>query len=1152
MRAVFSANLKHFTWMKYFFVVIALICFLPLQLQASYILLYSTNDNGAITFTGNTLGLNKASNQNQPGNSGAIGAFITTNTALQVGTYPVGTTLNYTLNNSTAVLDIPSGSTILHAELIWSGSYGFDSGITLSLVNSTSITFTTPDTVDHIIAPRVDTAQSRVNSDSDGFYVRTADVTAFVTDGGTYTVGGVPASVSASENNLNCCGWTLAVAYQNPNMFTSNLTLFTGCEASGADPAAVTGFQAPNTGSISSRMFCSALEGDVRLTGDHFLIGESASLSFPADAVSGSNNPVSNFFASQINTLLPLTTDVTSGKLVASGSSLLDTRGSFGSSNSNASTGTGVSGARQGYDITSIDISAKITNGQSQLFAQGTTDQDVYTVNALGIQIQVQAPLVQSVKEASVTNVSLNDIFTYTLTFTNIGQSDASSLSFADALPTGLTLVPGTFTVDGTPVASPDLNAGVPLGDLAVNETRVVVFNVQVTQINPPTSYVNSGIVTYSFVPFGGEDPIILESQTNEITVTANLNPPPIANPDTGTTNVNTPLNGATVLSNDMGTSITVSTYDPVSTSGGTVFMQADGTYLYTPPADFSGTDTFQYTIQDADDQMATTTVTITVLPLANNDTSSVAANTPLNELTSVLNNDEGTSLTVTSFDATSANGASIVMQTDGTYLYTPPTDFSGVDTFTYTATDSSGNDTSATVTITVLPAAADNVGSTPANTTLNGSTVFSNDVGTGLTITAYDATSTQGGSVVMNTTDGTYVYNPPAGFSGIDTFTYTVTDEAEQSSTATVIITVLPLANNDTGSTTTNTALNQLTSVLANDVGTSLTVSDYDSASLNGGTIVMQSDGTYVYTPPNNYSGPDSFNYTLIDSEGNTSTASVQITVLPLANNDSAIIPANTTLVGSSVLLNDTGSTLTVTDFDSISTQGGTVAVNVNGTYTYMPPTGFSGTDTFTYTTTDSFGNVTTATVTITVTPVAIDDVATTPENIPLNGPSVLLNDIGSGLTILTYDTVSTEGGVISMDLLTGQYVYTPPLGFTGIDTFTYTIIDSSEQIATATVTITVEPVPPPAGITATLDRCALLNKTYYRLDITWIAAPPSASVVLYRIYYLGVIVAEIPATGPLAIKVCLKNKESAQLYQISAVNSGNAESVRINMEIE
>lgn len=67
---------------------------------------FSTTTNGALAITGNTLGLSKISNQNRAGTIGAIGAFITTNTALQVPTFPAGTTLTYTQNSSTAILNI--------------------------------------------------------------------------------------------------------------------------------------------------------------------------------------------------------------------------------------------------------------------------------------------------------------------------------------------------------------------------------------------------------------------------------------------------------------------------------------------------------------------------------------------------------------------------------------------------------------------------------------------------------------------------------------------------------------------------------------------------------------------------------------------------------------------------------------------------------------------------------------------------------------------------------------------------------------------------------------------------------------------------------------------------------------------------------------
>lgn len=70
--------------MKLFLCLLAVLYSLSAPLEAAYISVYTTVNNGAISFTGNTLGLNKTNNQNNPGTSGSIGAFITTDTMLKV------------------------------------------------------------------------------------------------------------------------------------------------------------------------------------------------------------------------------------------------------------------------------------------------------------------------------------------------------------------------------------------------------------------------------------------------------------------------------------------------------------------------------------------------------------------------------------------------------------------------------------------------------------------------------------------------------------------------------------------------------------------------------------------------------------------------------------------------------------------------------------------------------------------------------------------------------------------------------------------------------------------------------------------------------------------------------------------------------------
>ena len=79
--------------------------------------------NGAVTFIGNALGLNKQSITDSPGTAGSIGTFITTDTSQRDNpTWPFGTTGDWRLNSSSAILGMPAGSRVIHAELVWGGS----------------------------------------------------------------------------------------------------------------------------------------------------------------------------------------------------------------------------------------------------------------------------------------------------------------------------------------------------------------------------------------------------------------------------------------------------------------------------------------------------------------------------------------------------------------------------------------------------------------------------------------------------------------------------------------------------------------------------------------------------------------------------------------------------------------------------------------------------------------------------------------------------------------------------------------------------------------------------------------------------------------------------------------------------------------------
>ncbi|QCT01033.1 conserved repeat domain protein [Paenibacillus algicola] len=438
---------------------------------------FDTTINGAITFTGNTIGLSKQLNTNNQGDQDAIGAMATPNPLSQVNDFPPGTTLNFQENAASAVLQLPAQSTVLYAELIWSGSYNV-AGQDLSAFINDNVSFTTP-AGSFSIPFDPATAATIFNV----LYVRSADVTALVqaAGAGTYTVGDIVATTSAINNTTNSGGWTLMVAYQNPTLPIRNMSIFVASEfvstGSGSTPFNISGFFTPTTGPVNGRLQVSSLEGDSNRIGDQLLFGPTVGTLTP---VSGPNNPIDNFFASQIN----------------GDDGTLDTSGTFG--NLNQPLGINADGRRQGYDITNIDVSPQLVNAQTDAVIQGTTSGDAYVINGVGLQIDVNAPRFEALKSADVSVVSPGDVITYTVEITNTGTADATVVVMFDASPECTTLVPNSVTVDGVPQpgATP---ANLPLGNIIPGQTVIVQYQLVVSCVPPSGQYVNEALFEFQF-----------------------------------------------------------------------------------------------------------------------------------------------------------------------------------------------------------------------------------------------------------------------------------------------------------------------------------------------------------------------------------------------------------------------------------------------------------------------------------------------------------------------------------------------------------------------------------------------------------------------------------------------------------------------------
>uniref|UniRef100_UPI000668EC71 beta strand repeat-containing protein n=1 Tax=Bacillus cereus TaxID=1396 RepID=UPI000668EC71 len=268
-----------------------------------------------------------------------------------------------------------------------------------------------------------------------------------------------------------------------------NLTIYVAGNRVSADTGsadvAVSGFLTPSGGPVSGRLFLSSIEGDADLIGDQALFGPNFS---SLNALSGPNNAVNNFFGSQVNN--------------AAGN--LDTTGTFGTRNQSASTGTNISAGRQGWDITSIDISPYLTNSQVSAAIRLTTNGDAYMLNTVGLQININSPNIQATKSVNKSVAAIGDILTYTVTIPNTGLLPANNAIFIDSLPNGTSFIPGTVTVDNVPQTNANPAAGISLGTINNGTSRTVTFQATVVSLPSQNPISNTANITFQYTPIAG------------------------------------------------------------------------------------------------------------------------------------------------------------------------------------------------------------------------------------------------------------------------------------------------------------------------------------------------------------------------------------------------------------------------------------------------------------------------------------------------------------------------------------------------------------------------------------------------------------------------------------------------------------------------
>lgn len=511
--------------------------------------------------------------------------------------------------------------------------------------------------------------------------------------------------------------------------------------------------------------------------------------------------------------------------------------------------------------------------------------------------------------------------------------------------------------------------------------------------------------------------------------------------------------------------------------ANGAVTVNPDGSFNYTPSVGFVGTDSFAYQATDSSGgQSDVLTAEIDVPDYSTrgfeDDYEGAPATAIADAAPGVLWNDQwaDTALLI-SHDPTS-NG-SLTLNTDGSFNFQPAAGFSGNYSFTYQAKDSVTGHTSdpTTVTLYVSPIAAadDTYSMAPDDGTLDipaASGILANDTGANQAI-LIDDDGPAFGSVTLNA-DGSFTYNAPAGFIGTDFFDYYAinTTTGATSVPISVTINVGPHANDDDYSLAAGSTLNiSAPGLLANDsqAVSSALATGGDPAN---GSVTVNTDGSFTYTPNAGFTGDDFFQYVALDSAGNQSppaTVAIHVTqaIQVIAHDDAYSIAANSgaqTFAAPGVMANDTNAD-TAEPTGAVPAHG-SLTLNANGSFTYTPTTGFSGDDTFQYHVHSQAANVWSSPATVTMHVISITAVAdrySVPSGAPtlnVGAPGVLSNDIGADSAVLVSGLAQNSG---TLNLHTdGSFDYSPNASFIGDDTFQYKVHNQLTSSDSAPTTVT------------------------------------------------------------------------------------------------
>ncbi|PVZ54332.1 hypothetical protein C9422_24860, partial [Pseudomonas sp. B1(2018)] len=748
---------------------------------------------------------------------------------------------------------------------------------------------------------------------------------------------------------------------------------------------------------------------------------------------------------------------------------------------------------------------------------------------------------VTAVDDPSILTADTQTIAEDTAAIGNVLNNDSDIDNTLSVVTFTIDGVPGTFTAGQTATIA---NVGTLVigADGAYTFTPAENYNgtvptVSYTVTDGSTSTLNIGVTPV-------DDSFIDASES----VTTAEDAPVTGSVLTGTSSVDGPVS---VVNFTIGDTTYVAGQTATIANVGTLVIGANGTYTFTPDANYNGSvPTVSYTVTDGSGSNVTSTLNIDVTPVDDSFTdlsesvtttedapvtgSVLTGTSSVDGPVSVVNFTIGDTTYVAGQTATIANVGTLVIGANGTYTFTPDANYNGsVPTVSYTVTDGSGTDVTSTLNIDVTPV-DDSFTDLSETVSTQEDTVVSGSVLTGtssvdgpvsvvnFTIEGVPGTFNAGqtatianvGTLVIGA-NGTYTFTPDANYNGsVPTVSYTVTDGSGSDVTSTLTISVTPVDDSFTDlsenvTTTEDTAVtgSVLTgtssvdgpvSVVNFTIGDTTYVAGQTATITNVGTLIIGANGTYTFTPDANYNGSvPTVSYTVTDGSGSNVTSTLTINVTPVDDNftdaSESVTTAEDTAVTGSVLtgtssvdgpvsvLNFTiGETTYAAGSTATIANVGTLVIGANGAYTFTPDTNYNGSvPTVSYTVTDGSGSNVTSTLNIDVTPVDdsftdLSETVSTQEDTAVSG-SVLTgtSSVDGPVSVVNFAIDGVPGTFTAGQTATianvgtlviganGAYTFTPDANYNGtVPTVSYTVTDGSGTDVTSTLNIGVTPV--------------------------------------------------------------------------------------------